>query len=80
MKLASKSAVTPEFLVASTTHTRAEKLELLEAMRRKALERSRDAGETEAAPSVGTIDRAIEKVKAQTEDGSGVAMGRTTSA
>ena len=80
MKLATKSTVTPEFLVASTTHTKAEKLDLLESMRRKALEHSRQVEDDQSGPSVGTIDRAIEKVKAEAEDQPGAAIGRTTSA
>jgi hypothetical protein len=80
MKLGSKTTITPEFLVASSTHTKAEKLELLEGMRRRALERSREADADESGPSVGTIDRAIEKVKAEGEDEPGAVIGRTTSA
>lgn len=77
MKLATESTVTPEFLVASTTHTKSEKLDLLENMRRKALERSRQSDSAEAGPSIGTIDRAIDKVKAEAEDRPGAAMSRT---
>jgi hypothetical protein len=80
MKLGSKTTITPEFLVASSTHTKAEKLELLEGMRRRALERSREADADESGPSVGTIDRAIEKVKTEGEDEPGAVIGRTTSA
>ena len=80
MKLGSKITITPEFLVASSTHTKAEKLELLDGMRRRALERSREADAEESGPSIGTIDRAIEKVKAETDEKPGVVTGRMTSA
>lgn len=80
MKLASKHDMTPEFIVASSTHTKAEKLDLLQGMRRRAFERSREAGPDEGAASLGTIDRAIEKVKAETDEGPGPVSGRTTSA
>ena len=84
MKLGSQEQMTPEFVVASSSHTRAEKLELLEGMRRKALAGARGGAAEEAAPSVGTIDRAIDKVKSQAEtedeDRPDIAIGRATSA
>ena len=78
MKLASKHDMTPEFIVASS-YTKAEKLNLLEEMRRKALARQRET-ENESGPGLGTIDLAIQKVRAEAEDAHGVALGRTTSA
>jgi ribosome-binding protein aMBF1 (putative translation factor) len=77
MKLASKHDMTPEFVVASS-YTKAEKLKLLEEMRRNALGRQREK-EDESGPSLGTIDLAIRKVRAEADDAHGAALGRTTS-
>jgi hypothetical protein len=74
--------MTPEEIAASDTHTRAEKLELLETMRHEALEK-REKGDMPAAQAdeaIGEIDSAIETVKREDEDTAGVALGRATSA
>jgi hypothetical protein len=74
--------MTPEMIAASDTHTKGEKLYLLQSMRRKALnarKRGRDRM-TDAETDIGAIDAALAAVKRESDDAAGIAIGRSTSA
>ncbi|MBO6717726.1 MAG: hypothetical protein JJ913_07215 [Rhizobiaceae bacterium] len=81
MKAATAQEMTPEMLAESDTHTKAEKLGLLEAMRRDALKKREDGdlAASDAEATIGSIDSAIETVKREQEN-AGIALGRTPSA
>lgn len=81
MKLTTREDMTPEMIAASDTHTKAEKLGLLEEMRRDALTKREDGelASSDADATIGSIDRAIETVK-QEDESAGIALGRATSA
>ena len=81
MKLTTRDDMTPEMLAASDTHTKAEKLGVLEEMRRDALKRREDGelADVDARSTISSIDAAIRTVKRQTEE-PGIALGRATSA
>jgi hypothetical protein len=81
MIFTTREDMTPEMIAASDTHTKAEKLDVLEEMRRDALKKREDGelASSDADATIGSIDRAIETVK-QEDESAGIALGRTTSA
>jgi hypothetical protein len=81
MKLTTKEDMTPEMIAASDTHSKAEKLGVLEEMRRDALKKREDGdlAAADAEATIGSIDAAIDSVKRE-DEGAGIALGRATSA
>ncbi len=73
--------MTPEMVAEDGTRNKAEKLGLLEEMKRDALRRREDGelASADAQATIGSIDAAIDSVKRE-EEGGGIVEGRMPSA